>query len=88
MLLVAYDVRDDGRREKVALALTRLGRRVQLSVFLVDRHTPREVSVEIEPLIDLSEDDVRIHSICVSCEDNSVLLGLARPLDRAMFRVL
>lgn len=35
-LLVAYDVSEDQRRDRVAVALQRYGERVQYSVFLVD----------------------------------------------------
>lgn len=35
-LLVAYDVSDDARRDRVAVALQSFGERIQYSVFLVD----------------------------------------------------
>jgi len=35
-LLVAYDISDDGRRDRVAVALQEHGERVQYSVFVVD----------------------------------------------------
>lgn len=35
-LLIAYDISDDGRRDRVAVALQEHGERVQYSVFVVD----------------------------------------------------
>ncbi len=35
-LLVAYDIADDARRDRVAVALQAYGERVQFSIFLVD----------------------------------------------------
>ncbi len=35
-LLIAYDISDDGRRDRVAVALQGYGERVQFSVFVVD----------------------------------------------------
>ena len=87
-LLVAYDIPDDGRRACVAKELVRVGRRVQYSVFLVREWGPERMARLVTPLLDLAEDDMRIHPLCVMCEAKSVLLGRAwnGPM-RAGFRV-
>lgn len=77
MLLVAYDIPDDGRRRKVMKALSRLGRRVQYSVFVVQQGSPEGVEAVLQPLIEAAEDDVRIHRICSGCEGQAVLMGRA-----------
>lgn len=77
LLLVAYDIRDDARRDRVARTLLHRGRRVQYSVFLVHRGTAEEIAVAIAPLLDHAEDDVRIHPLCAGCEGRVHLLGRA-----------
>lgn len=77
MLLVAYDIPDDKRRTKVMKTLNRLGERVQFSVFVVRRHDPAAVVAALSPLLELSDDDVRIHVLCASCERKATLLGRA-----------
>jgi CRISPR-associated protein Cas2 len=57
-VLVAYDVSDDARRDRVAVALQAHGDRVQYSVFLVDAKDADLVRLDaalralIEPLTD------------------------------------
>ncbi len=55
MLLVAYDIPHDRRRDRVAGVLLRYGRRVQYSVFLLERGTAEEVSRAVEVHSDDSE---------------------------------
>ncbi|MEX1368624.1 MAG: CRISPR-associated endonuclease Cas2 [Nannocystaceae bacterium] len=82
LLLVAYDIPDDRRRTKVSKALVRMGRRVQYSVFIVRRGSAEGVAQVLRPLIDPSEDDVRIHPVCAAWAEKGVLLGKARGRDR------
>lgn len=44
ILLVCYDVPDDRRRTRMAKALSQLGTRLQLSVFLLQDRTVVEVT--------------------------------------------
>lgn len=88
MLLVAYDITDDGRRMKVMKALERMGRRVQYSVFVVERGSAEVVAAVLRPLIVPADDDVRIHVICGGCEGAAVLLGRANRGVKARFRVI
>jgi CRISPR-associated protein Cas2 len=75
VLLVAYDIPDDRRRAKVAKVLLRFGRRVQYSVFLVERGSAREIATALARVIDASVDDIRIHPLCATCEAKVLLLG-------------
>ncbi len=77
-VLVACDSPDDRRRRKVAGALARLGRRVQYSVFLLQGRSGARVAEVLEPLLDVAEDDVRIHPLCASCARSVRLMGKAR----------
>lgn len=89
MLLVAYDIPDDRRRTKVMKALMRMGRRVQYSVFVVQRGSAEMVEAVLRPLIVLADDDVRIQVICGACEGASILLGRAdRGVKMGRYRVI
>jgi CRISPR-associated endonuclease Cas2 len=88
MLLVAYDIPDDRRRLEVMKALQRMGRRVQYSVFVVERESAARVEGVLRPLIVPMDDDVRIHVICRACEAAAVLLGRAHRGAKVGFRVI
>lgn len=88
-LLVAYDIRDDRRRNLVAKGLLRVGRRVQYSVFLAHDEAPNKIVQIVAPLISLTDDDVRVQPLCATCEAKAVLLGRAGSgPSRAGFRVI
>lgn len=59
-MLVAYDIVDDQRRDKVADKLSEHGERVQYSVFMVDGRPASFVRLQadLEDLIELEEDAV------------------------------
>lgn len=94
LMVVAYDIPDDRRREKVHKALLRVGSPIQDSVFLVHHEQAheekaREVADLLRPLLKLKEDNVRLHPLCESCADRSVLLGLASgPVQPATYRIV
>jgi len=76
-MLVAYDIPDDRRRQRLARELSCLGRRVQYSVFLVHNKRIAEVVRRVVPLLSPAEDNVRVHPLCAACEAKAVLLGRA-----------
>ena len=51
LLLVCFDVPDDRRRTPIAKALSQLGTRLQLSVFLLEGRTLVEVTRLLTPLL-------------------------------------
>lgn len=61
-LLVAYDISDDPRRDRVAVLLQRYGERVQYSVFLVDGRPAEFVRLKrsLLALIDPAADKVML----------------------------
>ncbi len=75
-LLVAYDIADDARRDRIAVALQAVGERIQYSVFIVDGR-PADF-VRLQALLD---------SLIEPLEDRVLLCGLGtreRAARRAM----
>lgn len=88
-MLVAYDIPEDRRRQRLAKDLSCLGRRVQYSVFLVHDKRVAEVVRRVVPLLSLADDNVRVHPLCAACEAKAVLLGRASGMAGvAGFRVI
>lgn len=75
--VIAYDVTDDGRRNKIARYLEGWGRRVQKSVFECELSTEelREVLERLQELLDLSEDRCHIYRLCAKCASKRRALG-------------
>lgn len=78
ILLVCYDVPDDRRRTRMAKALSQLGTRLQLSVFLLEDRTLVEVTRLLTPLLNEEVDNLCIQPLCATCSGKPVLLGRAR----------
>ncbi|MCS6775412.1 MAG: CRISPR-associated endonuclease Cas2 [Chloroherpetonaceae bacterium] len=66
--LVAYDIPDNGRRNRVARCLLNFGRRLQLSVFTCDLETRDFLRMcrKVEALLDFKEDRLQIIPLCQS----------------------
>lgn len=77
--LVAYDIKDDKRRTKVAAHLQSYGNRIQYSVFILDIRPSKIVRVESElrSKIDSKEDRILI------CD-----IGLTGSINRDVFRYI
>jgi len=60
--LIAYDIRDDGRRGRIAKALESYGDRIQYSVFLVDAKPAKllRMKVTIRSKMDVAADSILI----------------------------
>jgi CRISPR-associated protein Cas2 len=89
--VVAYDVADDARRERLSLMLTGYGPRVQLSVFEVDVPTKaalRELKARIREVIDPHEDQVRIYPIAADLTGSIVIIGARVVEERADYWVV
>ena len=67
--VIAYDIVDDRRRNKVARLLLDYGIRVQLSVFECTENVSviRKIFRDLERVIDAREDSIRCYSLCESC---------------------
>jgi CRISPR-associated protein Cas2 len=65
-VVVAYDIRDDRRRDRVAKILEGFGQRVQYSVFecRLDRVQYLRLRTRLEEVIDREEDVVSFYFLC------------------------
>ena len=80
-LVLAYDITDDKRRERLRRTLLRFGTPVQYSVFECDL-TPRQLQrlrKAVLEVIELAEDNVRYYQLCKGCAENVEVFG-GRPL--------
>lgn len=78
-VVVAYDVREDGDRAKIAALLQVHGNRLQKSVFLlnVDEEELRELMERIGPFLDHGVDRLLVARQCKSCWEQAEFLGQA-----------
>lgn len=81
LYILSYDIPSgadgDKRRGKLARYLSGVGLRVQMSVFELRLQPEKLLTVcrEIEEIIDMEFDTIRIYSICANCESKSVFMG-------------
>ncbi len=75
--VIAYDISDDTRRNKVAKFLEGWGRRVQKSVFECDLSLEelQVVQKRLEELMVLAEDRCHIYRLCGECQPKRIVLG-------------
>ena len=69
---------DDRRRTRLAKALSQLGARRKLSVFVPEDRTLVEVTRLLAPLLNEEVDNLCIQPLCATCAGKPVLLGRAR----------
>jgi len=77
-VLVAYDIKRDATRRRVAETLESYGRRVQWSVFECDltKAQYEELRATLDGLHnDAATDSIRCYRLCASCTDKVELLG-------------
>jgi CRISPR-associated protein Cas2 len=76
-IVVAYDIVDNRRRNKIAKTMLDYGFRVQKSVFecLIDDRKYLSMKEKIEKLIDPTEDSVRYYFLCARCENSTEVSG-------------
>jgi CRISPR-associated protein Cas2 len=80
-LLVAYDVSDDRRRDRVSVALQQHGERVQYSVFMIDGRPAEFVRLQValRNLIDDATDRVLLCDLGSREAARRAVLYLGRP---------
>ena len=76
--VIAYDVADDRRRQRVVRALQDMGDRVQRSVFeaVLSQEELVKLRDRLVPLIDPKQDSVRLYPLCQACKGRMECLGL------------
>jgi CRISPR-associated protein Cas2 len=82
--VIAYDIQQNRRRDKVMSTLKDFGLRVQYSVFECDLNAARlmELRGRLEGLIDLHRDRVHIYPLCDACFFRSESMGKELPNGR------
>jgi CRISPR-associated protein Cas2 len=75
--VVAYDIAQDRRREKVMNTLKNFGLRVQYSVFECELTMKRaaELLERLRPLIDTRSDRIHMYPLCDACFFRAESLG-------------
>ena len=76
-MIVAYDIADPRRLNKVAKIIKDYGIRVQKSIFEVDIDGRRfnEMKGRVEDLIEASEDGVKYFPLCEKCAGTVEIMG-------------
>lgn len=75
--VVAYDIPDDKRRNRLFKTMKGFGIHTQFSLFecsLSDKEFEAMVE-KIQKLIDKSEDDIKIYTICSNCLEKVYIYG-------------
>jgi CRISPR-associated protein Cas2 len=76
-LVVAYDISDDKRRNKIAKALEKYGLRCNESVFecVLTESNVLKLRAKLERLIHAKEDSVLIYYLCKPCVVKRCVIG-------------
>lgn len=76
-VVVAYDIVNDRRRNKVCRELKNYGEHIQYSVFecLLRPKDLERMTKKLTALIDDDEDGVRIYQLCEGCRGRARVLG-------------
>ena len=91
IVIVAYDVTDDRRREDVAMLLSGYGPRVQLSVFECEVHSHgelRRLRAAIRERIDTLEDQVRLYPTTTQTFAERYIIGARTVEERADYWIV
>lgn len=88
---IRYDIPDNTRRLKIANLLFDFGaERVQRSVFechITAAHY-RDLCKRLAALLVEEEDNLRLYTLCASCQEKTVLMGAAQPAQEPGLRIL
>ncbi|MGH3804323.1 MAG: CRISPR-associated endonuclease Cas2 [Pseudonocardiaceae bacterium] len=91
VVVVAYDIVDDGRREDVASLLSGYGPRVQLSVFECQVRSQTELQAlraDLRTLIDPLEDQVRIYPTTTQTFSERYIIGARTVEERSDYWIV
>ena len=91
IVVIAYDITDDGRREDVAMLLSGYGPRVQLSVFECEVRSTEELQklrAELRARIDPLEDQVRVYPTTTQTFADRVIIGARTVEERADYWIV
>ena len=88
-LVIAYDIREDGRRLRVSKELERWGERTQFSVFECEINEQQAAKL-LENLRAMcgDEDALRVYRLCAACiEKCEIIRGKRLALDEDFYQV-
>lgn len=87
MVIAAYDIREDGRRSRLAALLQAWGDRIQKSVFILDVTAIDldEVRSRAADIMDLDVDSLYFFAQCASCAGSMGCLGQSRRPERVLY---
>jgi CRISPR-associated protein Cas2 len=91
IVVVAYDIADDRRREDVAMLLSGYGPRVQLSVFECQVRSVdelRRLRAEIRARVDPLDDQVRVYPTTAPSFAERVVIGARTVEERADYWIV
>ena len=89
--VIAYDIADNHRRDKLHRLLSGYGPRVQLSVFEATFSSRREYNdllQKVKSLIDDAEDQVRLYVMTGRIERDRVIIGQRRIEERCDYWIV
>lgn len=77
LYVIAYDVVDDAKRQRLAELLKSYGQRVEKSVFecKLTKKELEEVQKRLVQFVDPSEDRCHIYPLCADCASRRIGLG-------------
>ncbi len=77
LYLIAYDVSEDKKRNKIAQLLKGYGRRVEKSIFECDltSYKHEKVVAYLRMIIIHPEDRCHIYPVCVNCAAKKIVIG-------------
>jgi len=81
--VVCYDISDDRRRSRAAMALLDFGTRVQESVFVahLDDELASRMKERLARIVDVDWDKVHVFEVCAACEKRLWVLGQGEVAD-------
>ncbi|MGI8815025.1 MAG: CRISPR-associated endonuclease Cas2 [Pseudonocardia sp.] len=91
IVVIAYDIVEDGRREDVAMLLSGYGPRVQLSVFECEVRSADELRglrATLRELIDPLTDQVRVYPTTAATFSERVIIGARTVEERADYWIV
>lgn len=87
LYLVAYDIPDDRRRTKLHKLLCGFGKWTQYSIFECFLSEKELVMLHhrLDELLDATEDNVRIYTICRACQAKTETIGSSPPAEDQVY---
>lgn len=87
LYVIAYDIPVDKRRTKVHRLLCGYGQWTQYSLFecWLTRRQILELRAKLLPLLDPTDDSVRLYQLCAECATNVETVGGAAPTEPLIF---